>query len=451
MGDAMRKLAVNRTEIDGLLVIDLELHEDARGWFKENWQRAKMTALGLPEFNPVQNNMSYNAQLGATRGIHAEPWDKLVSVATGAVFGAWVDLREGSASYGRVVTRSFGPETAVFVPRGVGNAYQALGDGTVYSYLTNAHWSPAAKDSYAYVNLADPGLGIVWPIPLAEAEISAADRAHPMAGAARPTAGKQTLVLGDGQLGSELLKQLSGARGVPQTELDFTHPAEFAKIDWSNVATVFNAAAYTAVDRAETPEGRRDAWAVNVTGLARLVELCRRHSIQLVHISSDYVFDGQRRLHSETEPVCPLGVYGQTKAAGDQIVATLARHYILRTSWLVGSGENFVRTMTRLAHQGTSPEVVADQDGRPTFTQDLAATALHLVGAGAAPGIYNVSNSGAIVTWHDLARRVFELAGRSPDDVRPITTQAYLASRPASAPRPRHSAFDLTKLQATGL
>jgi hypothetical protein len=89
--------AVHTTAIPGLLVIDLPVHGDDRGWFKENWQRAKMVALGLPDFAPVQNNMSFNAERGVTRGMHAEPWDKLVSLATGRILGAWVDLRAGES------------------------------------------------------------------------------------------------------------------------------------------------------------------------------------------------------------------------------------------------------------------------------------------------------------------------------------------------------------------
>ena len=89
----MTDLAVHATAIPGLLVVDLPLHGDARGWFKENWQREKMVALGLPDFEPVQNNMSFNHEPGVTRGLHAEPWDKLVALAHGRIFGAWVDLR----------------------------------------------------------------------------------------------------------------------------------------------------------------------------------------------------------------------------------------------------------------------------------------------------------------------------------------------------------------------
>ena len=136
----MPELAIKQTPIPGLLVISLDIRGDNRGWFKENWQRQKMVDLGLPDFAPVQNNMSFNSRVGATRGIHAEPWDKLVSLATGRIFGAWVDLRRGRG-FGRCFTTEMGPETAVFVPRGVGNAFQTLAEQTAYSYLVNDHWS----------------------------------------------------------------------------------------------------------------------------------------------------------------------------------------------------------------------------------------------------------------------------------------------------------------------
>ena len=127
-----KPLAIEKTPIPGFLRIDLTVHGDNRGWFKENWQREKMLALGLPDFGPVQNNISFNNEIGVTRGIHAEPWDKFVSVATGRVFGAWVDLREGP-SFGAVYTCEIDPSVAVFVPRGVGNSYQTLEPNTAYT------------------------------------------------------------------------------------------------------------------------------------------------------------------------------------------------------------------------------------------------------------------------------------------------------------------------------
>jgi dTDP-4-dehydrorhamnose 3,5-epimerase len=218
------ELTIDETPIPGLLVLHLPLHGDNRGWFKENWQRAKMTALGLPDFAPVQNNMSFNAKAGATRGLHAEPWDKLVSVACGKILGAWVDLRAGD-SFGRVVTVEMGPETAVYVPRGVGNGYQALADGTTYTYLVNEHWSAAAKSSYTFANLADPQIGIDWPIPLERAELSEADKHHPALADVTPFKPARTVVIGsNGQLGNSLRPLLPDADFPGMDEIDLTRP-----------------------------------------------------------------------------------------------------------------------------------------------------------------------------------------------------------------------------------
>lgn len=171
-----KQLAVTSTPIPGLVVLDLPVHGDSRGWFKENWQREKMNALGLPDFGPVQNNISFNDALGTTRGIHAEPWDKFISLATGRIFGAWVDLREGP-SFGAVFTTELDASRAIFVPRGVGNSYQTLAPNTAYTYLVNDHWSSSAE--YTFLNLADESAAIDWPIPLSDAELSENDRVHP--------------------------------------------------------------------------------------------------------------------------------------------------------------------------------------------------------------------------------------------------------------------------------
>lgn len=442
-------LAVRTTAIPGLLVLDLPLHGDDRGWFKENWQRAKMTALGLPDFGPVQHSVAHNTGAGVTRGFHAEPWDKLVSVAAGRVFGAWVDLREG-AGFGRVVTVELGPDKAVFVPRGVANSYQTLEDGTVYSYLVNEHWSPDARGEYTYLNLADETVAVAWPIPLAEATISAADAAHPRLADVRPMPPLRTVIVGaNGQLGRALQALLPDAELLDLPGFDCTDAATVAAYPWRGVGTIVNAAAYTAVDAAETPEGRRACWAANVAGVGNLCRVAAAHRATLVHVSSDYVFDGTAELHTEDEPFSPLGVYGQTKAAGDALVGQLARHYLVRTSWVIGDGRNFVRTMADLATKGVSPSVVDDQFGRLTFTTDLAAGIVHLLSSGAPYGTYNLTGDGPVQSWCDIARDVFRLRGRSPEDVTGVSTDEYSAGK-ATAPRPRHSALDLARIRATG-
>lgn len=169
-------MELTTTSIPGLLRIDLDVHADGRGWFKEGFQRAKLEALGFPPFEVVQNNVSFNADVGVTRGIHAEPWDKYISLAHGRAFAAIVDLRDGEA-YGRVETVELSEHNAIFVPRGCGNSYQTLTPDVVYTYLVDEHWSPDAE--YTLIQAFDPALGIDWPIGEAEAIRSDKDRAHP--------------------------------------------------------------------------------------------------------------------------------------------------------------------------------------------------------------------------------------------------------------------------------
>lgn len=171
------ELTVTQAPIPGFYVVTVPIHGDNRGWFKENYQKEKMEVLGLPAFEVVQNNFSYNDKRGATRGLHAEPWEKFISVANGSVFGAWVDLRNGP-NFGTTFTIEINPGVAVFVPRGVANGYQTLEDNVTYTYLVNAHWSPDA--SYAAVNLFDPSLSIEWPIQQGDAIVSEKDLANPL-------------------------------------------------------------------------------------------------------------------------------------------------------------------------------------------------------------------------------------------------------------------------------
>lgn len=170
------ELRVREAPLRGFYVVDLDVRGDVRGWFKENYQAAKLEALGLPHFEVVQNNFSYNRERGVTRGLHAEPWEKYISLANGRVFGAWVDLRRGP-DFGKTFSLELNPGRAVFVPRGVANGYQTLEDNVTYTYLVNAHWSPDLK--YAAVHLFDPALGIQWPIPQEQAIMSEKDQHNP--------------------------------------------------------------------------------------------------------------------------------------------------------------------------------------------------------------------------------------------------------------------------------
>ncbi|MCG7247261.1 dTDP-4-dehydrorhamnose reductase [Corynebacterium simulans] len=427
-------MQVTKTAIEGLLFIELDVHGDNRGWFKENWQRAKMVEAGLPDFQPVQNNVSFNAAAGVTRGLHAEPWDKLVSVAHGKVFGAWCDLREGSETYGELVTHEVGPNTAVFVPWGVANGFQAL-EKTAYSYLVNDHWSPDAEYTFVNLDMVD------W--PLEPTEISDKDRAHPQLADVTPMAPRKVLVTGaNGQLGRALRKVLPNAEFCTREEFDITNPPPRP---WRRYSAIINCAAYNDVNGAESDRAR--AWEVNALAPAKLAGIAADNNLTLVHVSSDYIFDGETELHTEEESPSPLSLYGASKAAGEASASVAPKHYVVRTSWVFGEGNNFIKTMAQLANKGIEPKVINDQRGRPTFAEDLAKGIAHLLETQAPYGIYNLSSAGDTVGRDELAMATFIGMGHDPAEVHSVSTAEY-GVEPAR--RPSESTLDLSKIEATG-
>jgi dTDP-4-dehydrorhamnose reductase len=261
-----------------------------------------------------------------------------------------------------------------------------------------------------------------------------------------------TVIVGaNGQLGRALQRQFPDAVALDRSALDVTDADAVRRYPWADVDVVLNAAAWTAVDAAEDPANAEAVRAANVDAVGHLARAVEAAGATLVHISSEYVFDGR---HDgpipEDLPANPLSVYGQSKADGDAQAASVTRHYLVRTTWVVGQGSNFVRTMAGLADRGVSPTVVDDQIGRPTFTADLAAGIAHLLRTQAPHGTYNLTNSGEPASWADVAVAVFAARGRSADDVGRISTEKYFADKPQAAVRPLNSVLDLSKIAATG-
>jgi dTDP-4-dehydrorhamnose reductase len=211
---------------------------------------------------------------------------------------------------------------------------------------------------------------------------------------------------------------------------------------------VVNCAAWTAVDDAETHEA--EATAVNGEGAANVAAACAEIGARLIHLSTDYVFDGAAaRPYAENHVPAPRTAYGKSKLAGEQaVLRTLPEAgYILRTAWLYGEhGPNFIRTMIRLESQRDQVRVVADQHGQPTWTGDVAQQIVLLARSEAPPGIYHATNSGA-TTWHGLAQETFRLLGADPARVKPITTADY----PLPAPRPAYSVLGHNQWANAGL
>jgi dTDP-4-dehydrorhamnose reductase len=282
------------------------------------------------------------------------------------------------------------------------------------------------------------------------------------------TASSRVLLLGaHGQLGTalcEALPALGRVKALSRAELDFADAAHFAarlqaQLDDFAPDVIVNAAAYTAVDKAQ--EETALAWQINAHAVGQLAQAAQVRNIVLVHYSTDYVFDGSgERPWVETDRPQPLSVYGQSKRAGEQAIAEAGgRALVLRTSWVVGAhGGNFLKTMLRLGAERDTLRVVADQVGVPTSTRWLAQITCELLrqmhGATARDprwGVYHAVPSGE-TSWHGYAVYVLTEAKRrgfalrvNPQNIEPIRTKDY----PLPAPRPRNSRLDTRKLRTT--
>jgi len=264
------------------------------------------------------------------------------------------------------------------------------------------------------------------------------------------TNNKQILITGsNGQLGKALLDKYPGAQAVDIDELDISDIKELNKYNWNGIKIIINAAAYTNVDGAETEKGRIIAWQANAVAPSNLAKVALEKDICVVHVSTDYVFDGKKNEHLEEESFSPLSVYGGSKAAGDIAINLLPKHYILRTSWVIGDGKNFVRTMLELGEKGINPSVVDDQIGRLTFTSELVRAIDYLLINRCEFGTYNVSNSGVPSSWAEITRNIFKLVGYS-NSVIDISTDEYYKDKTGIAPRPLNSTLNLNKLDGTG-
>ncbi|WP_245263197.1 dTDP-4-dehydrorhamnose reductase [Azorhizobium doebereinerae] len=261
----------------------------------------------------------------------------------------------------------------------------------------------------------------------------------------------------DGQLGRELTALAAerglDLRGLNRAAVDITDPAAVARaLEANRPDVVVNAAAYTAVDKAESEPDL--AARVNAGAPGLIAERCARYRTPLIHISTDYVFDGTKAgAYAESDPIAPLGVYGRTKAAGEAAIrAAGERHLILRTSWVYGvHGANFLKTMLRLAGDRDRLTIVADQRGCPTATRDIAegilAAAAPAVTGAARWGTYHLAGRG-VTTWHGFAQEIIARAarhtGRTPE-VAPITTADY----PTPARRPANSELNSQLFERT--
>jgi dTDP-4-dehydrorhamnose reductase len=255
-----------------------------------------------------------------------------------------------------------------------------------------------------------------------------------------------------GQLGSDVVGLLEAYRepvvACDRATLDITDPTSVeAMLAAESPDVVINCAAYTAVDAAETDEAT--ATRINADGPGHLARSCRDHGARLIHVSTDYVFNGQATEPYETDhPIDPRSAYGRTKAAGEQAILDAGGDaHIVRTAWVYGvGGANFVKTMARLSRVRDTVEVVEDQRGTPTWSLHLARGLTALGVADLPPGVWHCTGGGE-ATWHSFARAIYAELGLDPARVHATTTDAF----PRPAPRPAYSVLSATKWADAGL
>ena len=254
----------------------------------------------------------------------------------------------------------------------------------------------------------------------------------------------------NGQLG-QCIKELSSKIDSNNTYI-FKSSADLNITQYKQVITEFiigdfdfciNCAAYTNVDKAETDV--ENAADVNTFGVKNLAIACKQTNTTLLHISTDFVFDGSKNSpYTETDTTSALGVYGATKQQGEkEIIQNISQYYIIRTSWLYSEyGHNFMKTMIRLGNERAQLSIVDDQTGTPTYAKDLAEVLINIITRKPIPyGIYHLSNEGT-ATWFEFAQAIFEINNNSIN-LSPITTETY----PLPAKRPKYSVMDKTKLK----
>lgn len=289
------------------------------------------------------------------------------------------------------------------------------------------------------------------------ATIEAAFAAQSPHSATTAVRGAQTKVLvagSDTPLGREFAARLAASPQVEGVSLDDIDPHSNVELgrNWYEYKIIINAGGYHQVDQAEAPEGRVSAWTENAEATGRLARIARDHGIIFVQFSSDDVFDGTKNgAYTESDPLSPVSVFGQSRAAGELAAMSAPRHYIIRTGWVVSNGASFLSAMQRYATDGSAPRVVNDLRGRLTFTHDLLRAVRHLLQTEPEYGVYHLTSSGRPLTWEQIAKEVFVRLGQDPARVRGCSAAELRRTGAWTvAARPRNAVLDLSKITATG-
>ncbi len=456
------KSNVIETNLADCYIIEENRFGDSRGYFT-SITSAQLDELDFKKWSQKSESMSAK---GTIRGLHfqKDPYcqAKVVSCTKGAVLDVVVDIRKDSPTYGKYTAVELTPENGrmLYVPRGYAHGFLALTDDATFNYMVDNKYYPRLDGGIPW---NDPEINIPWDeifkqYGIDEPLLSEKDQKHKTLSESdlqflrRP---RKYLVTGvNGQLGYDIVRELN-ERGeydvlaIDKDEMDITDNEQVMKIVKAyKPDVIFHCAAWTAVDKAEELVDACEQ--VNTLGTKNITDASIEVGAKLVYMSTDYVFDGEKsldELYKEEDTPNPKSVYGRTKFEGEEEVRRNPNHFITRISWVFGvNGNNFVKTMLKLADKYPELKVVNDQVGSPTYTVDLAKLLVEMAHSDKY-GTYHVNNEG-YCSWAEFAKYIMESNGKETV-INPVTTEEYYAGKDMSkiAYRPRNSKLDKSKLE----
>ena len=444
-------------------ILEPQRFGDERGYF-ESVTEADLKDLGFNKVFQVSNSLSGK---GIIRGLHfqKDPFcqAKVVRCHRGAVLDVVVDIRKDSETYGKWISVELTPENGrmLYVPRGFAHGFVSLKDDTLFEYYVDNKYMPRMEGGILW---NDPDIGINWDeifkkYDIAEPILSEKDKVRETLKESKVEfyrTQRRYLITGyRGQLGYDIVRSLN-ERGehdylaLDVNEMDITDRDKvFEVVKNYKPDVIFHCAAWTAVDKAETEKELCEK--INVTGTKNIVDASIEVGAKMVYMSTDYVFDGTKEgKYNEEDKPNPKSVYGDTKFKGEEEVRRNPNHFITRISWVFGiNGNNFIKTMLKLAENHDQLTVVDDQVGSPTYTVDLANLLVEMSFTDKY-GTYNVNNEG-YCSWAEFAKYIME-SNNKKTVIKPVTTEEYYEGKDMStiAYRPRNSKLDKTKLQDAG-
>ena len=450
------------TDLKDCYILEPQRFGDERGYF-ESVTKEQLEELGFNKIFQVSNSLSGK---GIVRGLHfqKDPYcqAKVVRCHRGAVLDVVVDIRRDSPSYGKWTSVELTPENGrmLYVPRGFAHGFVSLKDDTLFEYYVDNLYMPRMEDGILW---NDPELNINWNEIFKKYDIKEpvlSDKDKNRVGLTECKTQfcrepKRFLITGGkGQLGYDVMKELL-ERGETEVfvadkdEMDITDREQVMKVIKSyKPDVIIHCAAWTAVDKAEDMEDM--VYKINVEGTKNLVDASLEVDAKIMYMSTDYVFDGTKEgLYIEDDIPNPKSIYGKTKYLGEEEVKRNPKYFITRISWVFGiNGNNFIKTMLKLAENHDSLNVVNDQIGSPTYTVDLAKLLVEMAYTDKY-GTYHVNNDG-YCSWAEFAKYIME-SNNKDTKINPVSTEKYLEiTGTKQAYRPRNSKLSKDKLINNG-